>query len=207
MPPASESRLLRSLGRVYDAMLRAYPSKFRHEYSREMALAFRERPRHVAQSHGTLALVPFVLHVVIDWGITVTRERFDMDFVQKVKLNRASTVGLIVFSATALAVVLPLWYGMLTGHVPPSEGDEGTAAHLFQVSIAALLPMGLVFLVTADWTQPVRAVRRMALPGIVVVLALGTVFYLENVYYAAHGYQPPRPGLPLILLRRILAAL
>jgi hypothetical protein len=124
---------------------------------------------------------------------------------QRVALNRLSTLSLIVLSAIAFPV-LPLWYGMLTRHVPPPEGDEGTAAHVFQLSISGLLPIGLVFLATTDRTQPVQAMRRMALPGVLVVLALSTVFYLENVYYASHGLPSPRPGLPLLLLRRILTA-
>ena len=129
-----------------------------------------------------------------------------MTMTQRARLNQASTIALIGFSLTAFAVALPLWYGMATGHVPPPTGDEGAAAHMFQLSIAALLPLGLVFVVTADWTQPVQAMRRVVVPSVIVVLALGTVFYLENVYYAAHGLPAPRPGLPLILLRRILAA-
>lgn len=128
-----------------------------------------------------------------------------MDMTERVKLNRLSTVGLIVLSATAFSMVLPVWYGMLTGHVPPPESDEGTAVHIFQLAIAALLPTGLIFLASSDWRQPVQMMRRAALPGIFFVLALSTVFYLENFYYVAHGFPPPRPGLPLILLRRLLA--
>jgi hypothetical protein len=128
-----------------------------------------------------------------------------MDAMQRMKLNRASTAGMIVLSLTALGAALPLWYGMLTGHVPPPDGDEGAAAHLFQLAIAGLLPVGLTFLATADWRQPSQAVRGAALPAVFVLLALGTVFYLENVYYIAHGFPPPRPGLPLIFLRRLLA--
>jgi hypothetical protein len=53
---------------------------------------------------------------------------------QRARLNQASTVGLIGFSLTAFAVALPLWYGMATGRVPPPNGDEGVAAHIFQLS-------------------------------------------------------------------------
>jgi hypothetical protein len=123
------------------------------------------------------------------------------------QINRVSTIGLTVLSLTALApllfVALP---AMLTGHVPPPEADEGTAAHIFQLSIVALLPAGFVFLATADWTQPVRSVRRLAFPAVAVVLAFGMLFYFEHVYLPAHGLPPPRPGLPLLLLRQLLAA-
>jgi hypothetical protein len=130
----------------------------------------------------------------------------EMDTTQRVTLNRMSTVGMFILSAATLSVVLPLWYGMLTGHVPPPQGDEGTAAHVFQLCLALLFPAGLLFLATADLTKPVQALRPMALPALFVVLALGTVFYLENFYYASHGFPSPRPGLPLLFIRRLLAA-
>jgi len=121
-------------------------------------------------------------------------------------LNRMSRAGLTILAAAALSVVLPLWYGMLTGHVPPPGGDEGASAHIFQLCLASLVPTGLLFLATADWRQPGQAIRRVALPAVLVALALGTVFYLEHVYYASHGFPAPRPGLPLLFIRRVLAA-
>jgi hypothetical protein len=96
------------------------------------------------------------------------------------QVNRASTIGLIVLSLTALLDVL------LLGYTRPPLADEGTGAHIFQLSIVALVPTGLLFLATADWTQPVRAVRRLALPAIVVVLAFAALFYLEHYFYPAH---------------------
>jgi hypothetical protein len=98
-------------------------------------------------------------------------------------------------------------FNVMTGHIPPPQQDEGTGAHVFQLSIVALVPMGLIFLVTADWAQPLRSMRRLAVPATMVVLAFSIVFYVVRIHYPAHGYPPPRPGLPLLLLRRILAAL
>jgi hypothetical protein len=121
-------------------------------------------------------------------------------------VHRVSSIGLIVLSLTALAPLL--WVAlpaMLTGRVPPPEADEGTAAHIFQLSIAALVPMTLLFLASADWTQPARSARRLAFPAAAVVLAFGMLSYFEHVYLPAHGFPPPRPGLPLLLLRRMLA--
>src|ERR1700730_18286974 len=106
MPTASESGLLRSLSRVYEAMLRAYPSQFSNEYSRAMALTFRDCARDVVENKGTWALVPFMLHVIRDWMTTVTQEMLDMETTQKLTLNRGSTLGLIVLSLTALMPVL-----------------------------------------------------------------------------------------------------
>jgi uncharacterized YccA/Bax inhibitor family protein len=100
--------------------------------------------------------------------------------VRAQQLNRASTIGLIVLSLTALLDVL------LVGYTQPPLPDEGTGAHIFQLSIVALVPMGLLFLATADWTQPVRTVRRLAFPGAVVVLAFAALYYLEHYFYPAH---------------------
>ena len=96
------------------------------------------------------------------------------------QVNRASSIVLIVLSFTALLDVL------LLGYTQPPLPDEGTGAHIFQLSIVALVPTGLVFLATADWAQPVRAVRRLALPAGVVVLAFAALYYLEHYYYPAH---------------------
>jgi hypothetical protein len=96
-------------------------------------------------------------------------------------INRVSRIVLSVLSLTALLTVAT---GYLPGH--PPQQDEGTAAHIFQLSVVALVPAGILFLATADWTQPLRNVRRLALPGAVVVLAFGALYYLEHYYHAAH---------------------
>ena len=65
------------------------------------------------------------------------------------QVNRVSGRILVALSLTAL---LPVLGGYLPGH--PPQADEGTGAHIFQLSIVAVVPMMLLFLVTADWTQP-----------------------------------------------------
>ena len=67
------------------------------------------------------------------------------------QINRVSSIVLIVLSLTAL---LPVLSGYLPGH--PPLPDEGAAAHIFQLSILALVPMIFLFLATADWAQPAR---------------------------------------------------
>ncbi|PYR25189.1 MAG: hypothetical protein DMF98_13045 [Acidobacteria bacterium] len=96
------------------------------------------------------------------------------------QINRVSTIGLIVLSLTALLDVL------LLGYTRPPLPDEGAGAHIFQLSIVALVPTGFLFLATADWTQPVRTVRRLAFPAAVVVLAFAALYYLEHYFYPAH---------------------
>jgi hypothetical protein len=96
------------------------------------------------------------------------------------QINQVSNIGLVVLSLTALLDVL------LVGYTQPPQPDEGIGAHIFQLSIVALVPAGFLFLATADWTQPVRAVRRLAFPAAVVVLAFAALYYLEHYYYPAH---------------------
>ena len=96
------------------------------------------------------------------------------------QINRVSTIGLIVLSLTALLDVL------LLGYTRPPLPDEGAGAHIFQLAIVGLVPTGLVFLATADWTQPLRAVRRLAFPAVVAVLAFAALYYLEHYFYPTH---------------------
>ncbi len=69
---------------------------------------------------------------------------------------------------------------ILIGYNQPPQPDEGTGAHIFQLSIAAMAPTLLVFLATADWTKPWRCARRLALPFILLGLAFGALYYLEH---------------------------
>jgi hypothetical protein len=96
------------------------------------------------------------------------------------KINRVSGIVLIVLSLIALLDVL------LLGYTQPPLPDEGTGAHIFQLSMVALVLTGFLFLSTADWTQPVRIVRRLAFPSVVVILAFAALFYLEHYFYPAH---------------------
>lgn len=95
------------------------------------------------------------------------------------KINRASSLMVTALALTALGTVA-------SGYLfPPSPtGDEGTQAHIFQLAIALLLPAGLLFLATADWTQAARALRPLRLPAAAVVVAFIALYYLEHVYTA-----------------------
>ena len=95
------------------------------------------------------------------------------------QINRACAIGLVALSLVALVDVL-------LGYTQPPLPDEGTAAHIFQLSIAALVPTGFLFLATADWTDRVRTARRLAFPAAVVVLAFAALYYLEHYFYPAH---------------------
>ncbi len=79
----------------------------------------------------------------------------------------------LVVGATALA--------MLGRFSPSPDGDEGTAAHLFQLAIVLLLPAGLTFLATADWRQPWTVVKRLVVPAAALVVAFSTLYYMEHL--------------------------
>ena len=92
------------------------------------------------------------------------------------RLNRASGKAMIVLSFIALITVLA---GYLQPPQPPPP-DEGTGAHVFQLSIAALLPAILIFLATADWKQPWRSARPLVIPAVALILAFGGLYCLEH---------------------------
>lgn len=86
---------------------------------------------------------------------------------------------LIALSLIALLTVL-------TGFTQPPQSDEGAGAHIFQLSIVAFVLMLLIFLGTADWKQPLRSARPLALSAAALVLAFVALYYLEH-----HQQLPP----------------
>ena len=89
-------------------------------------------------------------------------------------INRVSGIALFVLALTALLDVL------LLGYTQPLAADEGTGAHIFQLSILALVPAGLIFLATADSTDPTRTLRPLAIPAALTVLAFVALYVLEH---------------------------
>ena len=89
------------------------------------------------------------------------------------QINRISGKVIIFLSLTALLA-------LLSGHTQPPQPDEGSAAHIFQLSIVALVPMILLFLATADWKQPSRSARPLAFPVAALVVAFAALYYLEH---------------------------
>ena len=87
--------------------------------------------------------------------------------------NRISTAVLVILSLVALSAVL-------SGFGHPFQRDEGAAAHVFQLSIAALVPVGLVFLATANWRRPIVSARLLALPAVIVAAAFVALYFLEH---------------------------
>ncbi len=88
------------------------------------------------------------------------------------QINRVSGRVLIFLSLIALLAVL-------SGYTQPPQPDEGAAAHIFQLSILALVPTILLFLATADWKQP-RSARPLTFSAAALVLAFAALYYLEH---------------------------
>lgn len=95
------------------------------------------------------------------------------------KINRLCGAVVPPLSVAALLTVM-------TGYFQAPQPDEGTAAHIFQLLIVALVPTILLFLATADWKQPLRNARRLVLPATTLALAFGALYYLEHIYYVHH---------------------
>jgi heme/copper-type cytochrome/quinol oxidase subunit 4 len=89
------------------------------------------------------------------------------------KINRLSALASILLSLIALVTVL-------TGYFQPPRPDEGSAAHIFQLSIVALFPTLIAFLFTADWKKPWRSARPLIFSAATLIVAFAALFYLEH---------------------------
>jgi energy-coupling factor transporter transmembrane protein EcfT len=104
---------------------------------------------------------------------SVATNRRGSDVMRRQQINRVSGKILLVLSLTALLAVL-------SGYARPPQPDEGAAAHIFQLSIVALVPITLLFLATAGWKERLRSARPLAFSAAALVLAFGALFYLEH---------------------------
>jgi len=111
------------------------------------------------------------------WAIgsvkSLTSSRKGSDIMRVQQINRVSSRVLIVLSLVALLAVL-------SGYLQPPQPDEGAAAHIFQLSIVALVPMVLLFFATVNWKEPLRSTRVLAVPATALVLAFSALYYLEH---------------------------
>jgi uncharacterized membrane protein len=84
-----------------------------------------------------------------------------------------------------LALTLVAFFTVLTGFFQAPQPDEGTAAHIFQLSVVMTFAVGVLFLVTADWHHPRHTARFLAFPIAALLLAFAALYYLEHFYYPA----------------------
>ena len=95
------------------------------------------------------------------------------------QINRLVGRVILVLSLIALLMVL-------IGYTQPPLPDEGALAHIFQLSIVALVPMILLFIATADWKQPWLSARPLTFPTVFLIAAFAALYYLEHYYYLQH---------------------
>jgi hypothetical protein len=99
--------------------------------------------------------------------------------MQSERLNIVSSRIILALSLIALLTVL-------SGYLQPrhpAPTDEGAGAHIFQIAIALVVLMGLPFLFTADWKNPLRSARRLVVPAVVLLAAFTALYFLEHVYF------------------------
>ena len=92
-------------------------------------------------------------------------------------IARVSAGAMTALSLVALITVLSAF----VWPPDPAQTDEGARAHIFQLALGLLVPAGLFYLGTADWTRPTRAARPVALSAFAACLALGLLYYLEHL--------------------------
>lgn len=106
--------------------------------------------------------------------------------------ERVNRVAGIVLVGLSLAALLLVMIGYTRAPLPPppgrSEPDEGALAHIFQLTVVLLLPAGMLFLATADWSRPLRSARPLAISGAALALAFAALYYLEHYFYPVY-YQ------------------
>ena len=96
-------------------------------------------------------------------------------------LNRASGAAMVGFALVALVTVLVGAVQVLTGRITMPEPDEGAGAHIFQLAVLFVLPLGALFVASADWTRPRRSLRLVAATGVFLAVAFVTLYYFEHV--------------------------
>lgn len=98
------------------------------------------------------------------------------------RVNRISGYVVLGLSLFAMCLVVGATVLMTLGRFSPSpDGDEGTAAHLFQLAVVLLVPTGLTFLATANWQHPWNVAKRLVLPALSLVVAFSTLYYMEHM--------------------------
>jgi len=85
---------------------------------------------------------------------------------------------------TVLALSFLVLLTVLPGYLQAPQTDEGTGAHIFQLTIVLLGPALLLFLVTADWLKPQTVARALAPAFLALLLAFAALYYLEHYWYA-----------------------
>ena len=98
------------------------------------------------------------------------------------KINHLSGSIILGLSLFAMLLVCGATILVKLGKLDPAPGgDEGTAAHLFQLAIVLLLPAGLAFAASADWDRPLEVAKRLVVPTVALIVAFSTLYSMEHL--------------------------
>src|SRR5262249_30938874 len=104
-----------------------------------------------------------------------------MDGRAAASINRTSAWFVVGF---ALIALLTIGIGLLQHALVPRaelcQPDEGTLAHIFQLSVVALVPAVAVFVLTGDWTVPATTIRPLVVSAVALALAFSALYYGEH---------------------------
>jgi Zn-dependent protease with chaperone function len=92
------------------------------------------------------------------------------DIINRICANVPLILSLLAFAMVMVAVA--------TGW-GQTRGDEGAAAHIFQLLIVAQLPFIMAYFITADWSRWQPTAGRIALQAGALMLALAPVAYFR----------------------------
>ena len=88
-------------------------------------------------------------------------------------MNRVS--GRVAFALSMIALLT-----VVSGYFQPPPIDEGSAAHIFQIAVAAFVLLVPISVSTANWHRPLRSARPVMMSGAALTLAFGAFDYLEH---------------------------
>ncbi len=123
--------------RIYELLLIAYPSEFRHEYGPLMTQLFRDRYRDEAKKKQKLAIVGYWFAVLYDLIVTACKEH-GQNFRKGDRFmnnSRRDLIGLSVCVAISVAAFILLSYG---------RSHEVTSILLFGRILDAVATAGIV---------------------------------------------------------------
>ena len=88
------------------------------------------------------------------------------------RINRVTGFAPVAMSIAAYFLVL----AAVATRWQVDQPDEGTAAHLFQLWVAAQVPIVLVYLASAAWKRPWAILRTLLIQAAAVGIAFSAVF-------------------------------
>jgi hypothetical protein len=161
-------------GRLYGALLAAYPSEFRREFGREMTLVFRERCRE-EESRGIRGHARVWSDALLDICKSVPKEHAEkISGGVLMRVLRTVLIAILVYAFTLL-VLAPLY-------VRNREMMPGFVNSLIDAMISTGIIFNVIFLVLAltRIREGVRAVRAAALATGIIIAGLIALMALSG---------------------------